>query len=206
MPALCGLNTTSELRKYLCALYYLAQIDSEILDQIVTRLRSVLTGFDGFEFNTTETNRIGFSARFADVRGLVPAVNLSDGTLSLIGMLVLLFSAARPPVMFLEEPENGLTPRSTRAIYEAVLEAASPVADRRSQILIASHSPFVIVQAWNGEERDFIYQMKSDEGIARVRPLKEALEAQGVQLRKKGGERSELGLRTADLVMDGYLS
>jgi hypothetical protein len=48
--------------------------------------------------------------------------------------------------------------------------------------------------------------MKSDEGIARVRPLKEALEAQGVQLRKKGGERSELGLRTADLVMDGYLS
>jgi predicted ATPase len=187
-------------------LYYLAEIASPVLDEIVERLHPVLTGFEGFEFNTVGTDRIGFSVRFGDTRGVVPAANLSDGTLSLIGMLVLLLSPSRPPILFLEEPENGLTPRSTRAIYEAVVTASSPTAKPRSQILLSSHSPFVIVQAWNGEERDFIYQVKAIEGSAVVRPFKEILDTEGVHLRKKHGERRELGLQMADNVMDGYYS
>lgn len=57
-------------------LYYLSETDSPALDEIVERIRSVLTGFEGFEFNTIQTDRIGFSVRFADSRGAVPAANL----------------------------------------------------------------------------------------------------------------------------------
>jgi predicted ATPase len=142
-------------------LYYLAEIGSPVLSEIVDRIREVLDGFEGFEFNTVGTDRIGFSARFSDPRGLVPGVNLSDGTLTLIGTLVLLLSPSRPPVLFLEEPENGLTPRSTRAIYDAILVATAPGAEPRSQILLSSHSPFVVCNAWNGHEREFLYQVKA---------------------------------------------
>ena len=187
-------------------LYYLAEIGSPVLPEIVSRIQSVLEGFEGFEFNTVGTDRIGFSARFSDARGLVPGVNLSDGTLTLIGTLVLLLSPSRPPVLFLEEPENGLTPRSTKAIYEAILTATATGAEPRSQVLISSHSPFVICNAWNGEERDFIYQVKAQNGSSLVRSFSQIVEDEGIHLRKVAGERRELGLHTADTIMDGYYS
>jgi predicted ATPase len=126
----------------------------------------VLTGFEGFEFNTVQTDRIGFSVKFADSRGAVPAANLSHGTLSLIGMMVLLLSPDRPPLLCLEEPENGLTPRATRAVYEAIRDLAlNEDPSARSQILLSSLSPFVICAAWNGDERDFTTRSKWKMGV-----------------------------------------
>jgi predicted ATPase len=188
-------------------LYFLAETANPMLDAVVARISDVIDGFQGFEFNAVGEDRIGVSGRFADSRELVPAANLSDGTLSLIGLLVLLVNPDRPPVLCLEEPENGLTPRATRAVYEAVVEAANAVAPAASsQVLISSHSPFVICQAWNGEEREFIYQMKPDEGRGLIRPFTQIVEEQGIHLAKVDGKREHLSLKTADEVMAGYYS
>jgi predicted ATPase len=185
-------------------LYYLAEIDSPALGEVVAKLRDVLAGFDGFEFNSVGADRIGFSVRFEDARGTVAAANLSDGTLSLIGLLVLLMAPTRPSVLFLEEPENGLTPKTTRAIYEALVAAAH--GETPSQIVISSHSPFVITEAWNGEDRGFLYQLKVTDGGAVVRGFETIVQEHGIHLRKEGGERRGLSLATADQVMDGYYS
>ena len=188
-------------------LYYLSETEDPALSEIVARIRSVLTGFEGFEFNTVQTDRIGFSVKFADSRGAVPAANLSHGTLSLIGMMVLLLSPDRPPLLCLEEPENGLTPRATRAVYEAIRDLAlKEDPSGRSQILLSSHSPFVICAAWNGEERDFIYQVKVENGSALIRAFAEIVKHQEIQLRMEKGERKGLGLEVADQVMEGYYS
>jgi len=45
------------------------------LAKIFDRLRSTLDGFDGVEFNTVGTDRIGFSVKFSDDRGVVAAAN-----------------------------------------------------------------------------------------------------------------------------------
>ena len=194
-------------RDLAAVLYYLAEVGSPVLDEIVARCKEVVSGFEGFDFNTTAAGEIGFSVRFGDVRGTVSAAMLSDGTVSLIGYLALLLGPSRPPVLMLEEPENGLTPRSTRAIYEAVLEAAKPTASPRTQVLVSSHSPHVIVQAWNGEERDFIYQVKVSDGRAVVRPFKDIIDEAGYHLQKdEHGDRKTLGLPLADRIMDGYWS
>jgi len=169
-------------------LYHLAETDSEILAQITDKLRTVLDGFDSFDYNVVEPDRVTFSAVFSDPRGTVSAANLSHGTLSLIGLTVLLLSPSRPPVICIEEPENGLTPRSVRSLYETMHSLAFAAnTDERSQVLVSSHSPFVITQAWNGEDRDFIYQMKPQEGSALVRSFAQVIEDQGVQLRKEKG-------------------
>jgi predicted ATPase len=187
-------------------LYYLAETASPKLAGITQRVAEVIEGFEGFEFSVVGTDRVGFLARFADSRGSVFAANPSAGTLALIGITVLLASENRSRVLCLEEPENGLTPRSTRAVYEAVLQASAPGGETQTQILLSSHSPFVLCEAWNGEGRDFIYQIRPEEGQALIRPVADIIEEQGIQLRRRGGERVELGLTTASEIMHGYYS
>lgn len=53
-----------------------------------------------------------------------------------------------------------------------------------SQVLISSHSPFVICAAWNGDEREFIYQVKPESGRSLIRPFARIIEEQGIQLGK----------------------
>ena len=188
-------------------LYFLAETANPMLEAVAGRVAEVIDGFEGFEFNTVASERIGFSARFGDARGIVPAANLSDGTLSLIDLLVLLMNPDRPPILCLEEPENGLTPRATRAVYEAVVEAVNAkTPEVASQALISSHSPFVICEAWNGDERDFIYQVKPEAGQSLIRPITQVISEHEIQLGKKDGERSHLSLNTANEVMAGYYS
>jgi predicted ATPase len=125
----------------------------------------------------------------------------------LIGLLVLLTNPDRPPVLCLEEPENGLTPRATRAVYEAIVTASEATPPEvPSQVLISSHSPFVICAAWNGDEREFIYQVKPEAGKSLIRPFAQIIEEQGIQLSKVHGRREHLSLNVADQVMAGYYS
>jgi predicted ATPase len=105
-------------------LYFLDRTRDPRLDQIVEAVSSAVDGFGGFEFNAVANDFVGFSGRFTDSRGVVEAPNLSAGTLSLIGWLTLLIRGDRQPVLMLEEPELGLPPRSTRAVYDAALRAA----------------------------------------------------------------------------------
>lgn len=68
-----------------------------------------------------------------------PAMNMSDGTLRALGILVSLFQANpdhSPAVVGIEEPETALHPGAAAALREA-LNAAST----RTQILVTSHSP-----------------------------------------------------------------
>ena len=65
---------------------------------------------------------------------------------------------------------------------------------------MSSHSPFVITEAWNGGNRNFIYQCSPTHGIANVKKFADALQGTG-SLRAD----EKIGLRQAELVMDGYL-
>ena len=108
----------------------------------------------------------------------------------------------------IEEPENGLTPQAVKSFYRAVRDLAhSENPEQRSQVIVSSHSPFVICEAWNGEDRDFIYQMKGVGGKAQVRKFSEVIAEHQIQLGKdESGARTRLGLATAEEVMSGYLS
>lgn len=68
-----------------------------------------------------------------------PAMNMSDGTLRALGVLVALFQVGGdqgPTLVGIEEPETALHPAAARALREA-LKAAS----QNTQIIVTSHSP-----------------------------------------------------------------
>lgn len=189
-------------------LYHLNETSDATLDAIGDRMRKIEPNFVDFEFNTVGTERIAFSAKYSDSRQTITSVRLSSGTLIYLGLIVLVATPNRPPVLMIEEPENGLTPQAVRSFYEAVRDLAThedPI--QRSQVLLSSHSPFVICEAWNGEDREFIHQVKVVDGKAQIRRFSEVIAEHHIQLRKdKIGERTILGLATAEELMAGYLS
>ena len=117
----------------------------------------------------------------------------------MIGLVTLALTPGRPATLCIEEPENGLTPKATRVFYRTIREIASPEGGQPTQVLLSSHSPFVIVDAWNGEERNFIYQCHPSEGMAKVSKFSEVV-TDGGMLRSGG----TLGLALAEQVMDGF--
>lgn len=189
-------------------LYYMQEKKDPALQNILGHIREVVPGFRGFEFTFSGSDRVAFSIDFEDSRGTVAAVRLSDGLLLFIGLMVLTCSSNRPPVMLIEEPENGLTPTALKRFYRAARDlATSADPTKRSQILISSHSPFVICEAWNGQDRDFIHQVKIADGQAVVRKFSDAVKEQGVVLgMDHEGKRTVLGLRNAEELMAGYLA
>lgn len=190
-------------------LYHLNESDDTALTVIADRLRQIDSAFKGFDFNTVGTERIAFSASYTDSRQTIPSNRLSAGTLIFIGLIALVTTSNRPPVLMIEEPENGLTPQAIRQFYMAARELAfhsDPT--KRSQVLMSSHSPLVICEAWHGDDRDFIYQVKVDSGRALVRRFSDAVSQSGIHLQKSkdGGNRLILGLKNAEEIMSGYLA
>jgi predicted ATPase len=188
-------------------LYCLSEMKSPSLDVIRDRIRDVEPAFHDFEFNMIGADRVGFSVVYSDRRGSVTAVRLSSGMLVFIGLIVLALSPGRPSVLMIEEPENGLTPQAVKAFYKAARDLAfAEGAENRSQVLISSHSPFVICEGWNGEDRDFIHQVKVVQGRAQIRKFSDVITSQGIQLSLDHGQRHHLSLKNAEEIMSGYLS
>jgi len=177
------------------------------LEKIIAEVGVVLPSFEGFEFNVVGVEKVAFSMKFSDGRGLINAARMSHGNLIFLGLMVLAYSTNRPPVMLLEEPENGLTPAAIEHFYQAIRALAfRDDPSQRSQILVSSHSPFVMCEAWNGEDRDFIHQMKIENGQCVVQKLSDLIARNAAPLGKdKSGDRTVLGLRNAAELMSGYL-
>jgi predicted ATPase len=69
-----------------------------------------------------------------------PAINMSDGTLRVLGILVALFQAAgssKPvPLVGIEEPETALNPGAAGVLLDSLRSAS-----QYTQVLVTSHSP-----------------------------------------------------------------
>lgn len=108
---------------------------------------------------------IGWSRRQADNaeylvlrydNGLeAPSWVLSDGTLRMLALTLPAFLPPKPALYMVEEPENGVHPKA----LEIILRSLSTVPD--AQMLLATHSPFVVQQC--GVEPLLCFS-KDDEG------------------------------------------
>jgi predicted ATPase len=71
----------------------------------------------------------------------VPGWMLSTGTLRLLALLALLRHPSPPPLIVVEEIENGLDPRSIHLIVEEIRNA---VLDGATQVIVTTHSPYLL--------------------------------------------------------------
>jgi len=71
----------------------------------------------------------------------LPGWLLSSGTLRVLALLAVLRHPEPPPLLLIEELENGLDPRTIHLIVE---EMQAAVESGRSQIILTTHSPYLL--------------------------------------------------------------
>jgi predicted ATPase len=74
-----------------------------------------------------------------ELRELIPATRLSDGTVRFLCLLVILCHPAPPPLICIEEPELGLHPDVIHKIAELLKDAAT-----RTQLIVTTHSDLLV--------------------------------------------------------------
>ena len=67
------------------------------------------------------------------------ALNMSDGTLRILGVLLAMHQCSSPSVVGIEEPESTVHPAASEALMDVLLEGS-----HRSQVLITTHSPEIL--------------------------------------------------------------
>ncbi len=69
----------------------------------------------------------------------LPAVRMSDGTLKFLCLMSVLLHPDPPPLICIDEPEQGLHPDAVRIVADALREASE-----RSQIIVTTHSEALV--------------------------------------------------------------
>ncbi|MEW5987045.1 MAG: ATP-binding protein [Chloroflexota bacterium] len=76
---------------------------------------------------------------------LIPAADISDGTLRLLGFLAALYQIQPPDVLCFEEPENGVHPWLLHKMVELLnLVSTEGIGGKPVQVLITTHSPVLL--------------------------------------------------------------
>jgi len=95
-----------------------------------------------------ETDADGTRRLWAEVVGenrRLPAADLSQGTLVMLGLLVLVSTEPVPAVLGLEEIDRGIHPRLLREIRDVLYRLSFPEGGRpATQVLTTSHSPYLL--------------------------------------------------------------
>jgi predicted ATPase len=94
------------------------------------------------------------------------ALNMSDGTLRLVGLLAAVFQKRPPSVLVIEEPEANLHPGALGSIGD-LLQLAS----RKTQVIATTHSPEILDAKWIEDRHLRIVHWEN--GASRVSPIAE---------------------------------
>lgn len=114
---------------------------------LTEELLRIMPEFRSLELVEHTGGQVEFALRLEE-DGVVPAAELSQGMLYLIGVLALAFDPEPPRVLCIEEADRGIHPRTLREMRDALYLLCYPKdfgSDRPPvQIVTTSHSPYFI--------------------------------------------------------------
>lgn len=158
-------------------LMWLNREHQALWEELESHLRSAVPGFQSLNVKPRGGPGTVIGVwREAGVDSEITLADLSDGTLRLLCWAVLCLAPNLPPLLCVDEPELGLHPRVL-----PVLAGLFRLASARTQVLIATHSPYFLAQF----QLDEIAVMRKEDGAARFlrpsssRALREAVEEVG---------------------------
>ncbi len=131
---------------------YLKEQHPERLEQIFSVLRERIPRLDRVDAEPMPDGRLLLQIKDAPFEQPVLSRFASDGTLKMLAYLTLLYDPEPPRFIGIEEPENFLHPRLLPELAEECRAAAE-----YSQLLITSHSPFLL-NAMQAEEVRVLYR------------------------------------------------
>jgi predicted ATPase len=129
---------------------FMERDNKERFQSVLRRIADRIPGVEKIETKVTEDNRV--LLRFNDKGFVDPffAQQMSDGTLKLFAYMLLLEDPEPPPLICIEEPENGLYPKLLETLARE-FRAHATGADNAPQIIVTTHQPY-FVDALSPEE------------------------------------------------------
>lgn len=126
----------SNIAQYLLSL---REASSEAFDGLFDAMREVLPYAKDLQPQITRELERSVYLRLLEQKFEVLGWMLSTGTLRVLALLALFRHPRAPPLVFIEELENGLDPRTLALI---VSEIRSAVLSGRQQVIATTHSPY----------------------------------------------------------------
>jgi predicted ATPase len=147
----------SNIAEYLLGI---RKLDRRAFDGILEAVQYVLPYASGLQPKLTSELERAVYLQMTEGTFKVPGWLLSTGTLRLVALLAVFRHPTPPPVIAIEEIENGLDPRSLHLIVEEIHRV---VATGHTQVIATTHSPYlldllrlsqlVLVERTDGEPR-----------------------------------------------------
>jgi predicted ATPase len=131
---------------------YLKEQHPERLEQMFSVLRQRIPRLERVEAEPMPDGRLLLQIKDAPFDEPVQSKFASDGTMKMLAYLTVLYDPEPPRFIGIEEPENFLHPRLLPELAEECRAAAE-----RSQLLITSHSPFLL-DAMRADEVRVLYR------------------------------------------------
>lgn len=133
-----------------------------------------------------------FLLNLREGRARFDAIDMSDGTLRALGILIAAYQVPAPSLIAIEEPEASIHPGALGMILDVLRNAR-----RSSQIVVTTHSPDVLDAKWIKDRH--LRVVSWDEGITRIdtmapsvrRAMEEQLFGAGELLRSNVLQRAE---------------
>jgi len=96
------------------------------------------------------------------------ALNMSDGTLRVLGILLSVYQPESAPIIAIEEPESTIHPAAADTLMDILIDGSY-----RSQVLITTHSPDILDNKRLNDSQ--ILVVESIEGTANITPLTQSV-------------------------------
>jgi predicted ATPase len=144
------------------ALHRLNQQDSYVMEKIVMRLSSFLSGYTKLEVKDDSANKqFIFDLQSSDGNSYSSRV-LSEGTLRLLVLCVLLYDDKFQGLLCFEEPENGIHPYRINAMAQLLRLLTTDFSDEDNllrQVIVNTHSPILLKSLTN-------HDLDTEEGVS----------------------------------------
>ena len=126
----------------------LAQVllsDRERFDLIESQLHELVPQIHRLILATPKRGRKSLSFKLTGTDWEIPAKQMSDGVLLLLGYLTLANMSSWPDVLLVEEPEKGVHPRRLKDIVVLLRKMSEKGANRPPvQVVLTTHSPYLL--------------------------------------------------------------
>ena len=155
---------------------YLKEQHGDRLEKIFSILRRRIPRLERVDAEAMPDGRLLLQIKDAPFEKPVLSRYVSDGTMKMLAYLIVLHDPEPPRFIGIEEPENFLHPRLLPELAEECRAAA-----KDSQMLITSHSPFLL-NAIRAEEVRVLY--RDDQGFTQA---VRACDIQGIPELMQGG-------------------
>lgn len=188
-----GRNIASVIRR-------LQENNAEVVNRIMEYLQAVVPGVRSVEvvdLQHKQALRFRQAVRGARDPWSFAAVNVSDGTMRALGVLVAAFQTQAVnkfpvPLVGIEEPETAIHPGAAVKLMDALLEAS-----RHTQILITTHSPELLDHPEIKD--DMLLAVEAEKGQTFIAPVDETTRRAIREQLYTAGELLRMGQLQPDL-------